>query len=225
MGVDYVWQNKGQYSDGMRKGVMAALAVFLLGCTVLAYGRVQVWQNSETLWNDVEAKFPKEPKAFNSRGNYYFDKGTELAEKQPEKAKSYFDKALKDYTQAIKVKPNNYMAFTNRGNIHKQNGNLDKALADYNKSIKIKPKHVQGLINRGNIKKNQGDVQGALADINKAIEIKPAYEAYYARGVIYRELKKYKKAIKDYDSALQLRPNDYSIYTNRGNVYFSMSKL
>lgn len=224
MGVNYVIQSKAKFSDTVRKGVLAGLAVFLLGCTVLAYGRVQVWQNSETLWNDVAAKYPNEPKAFNSRGNYYYDQGVLLTAKQPKKATEFFQKALADYSKAIKVKPNNYMAFTNRGNIHKQNGDLQKALADYNKSIKIKPNHVQGLINRGNIYQSQGKTAEALADINKSIKIKPTYEAYFARGVIYREQQKFQKALDDYKSALQLRPNDYSIYTNRGNVYFSMGK-
>lgn len=50
------------------------------------------------------------------------------------------DKALADLNAAIKLDPQFAMAFTNRGWLHVEKGDLDKALADFTAATKIAPK-------------------------------------------------------------------------------------
>ena len=50
------------------------------------------------------------------------------------------DKALTDLNAAIKLDPQFAMAFTNRGWLHIEKGDLDKALADFTAATKLAPK-------------------------------------------------------------------------------------
>jgi len=42
---------------------------------------------------------------------------------------------------------------------------------------------------------------------------------YYNRGIAYNELDQYQRAIKDYNEAIRLQPDDVDAYYNRGVVY------
>lgn len=44
------------------------------------------------------------------------------------------------------------------------------------------------------------------------------------RGVYFRLEKKYTKAIKDFNQAIALNPNEPMFYSNRGNIYFDLAK-
>ncbi len=44
--------------------------------------------------------------------------------------------------------------------------------------------------------------------------------AYYNRGIAYKNLKDYRRAIEDYDQALRLDPDYVKAYNNRGYAYY-----
>lgn len=52
---------------------------------------------------------------------------------------------------------------------------------------------------------------------NKAI-------VYINRGSAYAELKKYDKAIADYDKAVEFDPKNFNAYANRGDVYYALKR-
>ena len=66
--------------------------------------------------------------AYHNRGYSYF-------------RKVQFDRAIADYTQAIKLHPRFALAYNNRGLAYKQKGHRDKAIADYRKALQIDPSH------------------------------------------------------------------------------------
>ena len=43
--------------------------------------------------------------------------------------------------------------------------------------------------------------------------------AFVSRGIAYRKKKQYDLAIKDYDQAIRLNPNDSAAFNNRGIAY------
>jgi len=64
------------------------------------------------------------------------------------------------------------------------------------------------------------DPETALKYVNTAIEINPEYgRAYYTRGFIYGDLKKYQSAIDSFTEALGLDPNIQETYNGRGWAY------
>jgi tetratricopeptide (TPR) repeat protein len=57
----------------------------------------------------------------------------------PRRDKGGLEGALKDYDEAIRLKPDHADAFNNRGNVRRTKGDLDGALKDFNKAIRLKP--------------------------------------------------------------------------------------
>ncbi len=64
---------------------------------------------------------PGSPEAFFSRGLCYFNEGD-------------LDRAIADFTEAIRLKPDMAVAYFNRGHAYKENGDKDKAEQDYERA-------------------------------------------------------------------------------------------
>ena len=95
------------------------------------------------------------------------------------------DEALKDYSRAIELSPNNAAAYTNRGVAYRKEGKLDLAVKDYNKAIKLNPDDANAYSNRGNVYREKGEFNRAIDDTNTAIELNPnCAEAYNNRGAM-----------------------------------------
>jgi uncharacterized protein (TIGR02145 family) len=67
-----------------------------------------------------------------------------------------YDKVISDYTEAIRVNPNDVEAYCNRGNAYNEKGDCDKAIADYESALRIDPNH--------------SDAQEALDDLKRKKE-------------------------------------------------------
>ena len=72
----------------------------------------------------------------NNRAGAWWDKGD-------------FDRAIADYSAAVRLDPNNAVALTNRGVVWRDKGNIDRAIADYNEAIRVDPKYATAFIYRG----------------------------------------------------------------------------
>ena len=118
--------------------------------------------------------------------------------------------AIERYTQAIKLNPQMFRAYNNRGNAYRRKGDNDRAIADYDKAIELNPDYTRAYNNRGNAYRRKGDNDRAIADYDKAIELNPDYtRAYNNRGNAYRRKGDNDRAIADYDKAIELNP-DYT---------------
>ena len=131
-----------------------------------------------------------------------------------------YSKAIKHYSNAIKLNPQMITAYANRGSTYGDNGNLEKAIKDFNKAIELKPDFAGAYYNRGRTYRRNGNLEKAIKDFNKAIGLEPGFaEAYTNRGNAYIEKGDLEKAIKDYDKAIKLEPDDATAYYNRGRTY------
>ncbi len=127
--------------------------------------------------------------------------------------------AIKDYTAAIRLKPDFVMAHINRGITKVQLGQFAAAISDFNAAIRLKPNYAEAYNNRGTTKVQLGQFAAAISDFNAAIRLKPDYaDAYNNRGITNAQLGEDAAAIVDYDTAIQLQPDLADAYYNRGNV-------
>ena len=84
-----------------------------------------------------------------------------------------YDKAIKDYSHAIKLRPEFWIAFDGRGVAHANRLNFELAIKDYDQAIKLKPDAAVAYYHRGLAKFGLCDLDGADADIAKARELDP----------------------------------------------------
>jgi tetratricopeptide (TPR) repeat protein len=119
------------------------------------------------------------------------------------KLKQDYERALKDYSAAIRLDAKYADAFYNRCIIYNLKEDFDRALADCTQAVKLGPSPdamtSTGAQRLGNDRTNSD---------------------YYAqRGFAYLGKKDYGRAIADYDVAIGLNPNNAKAVNNRGLAY------
>src|ERR1039458_2727660 len=100
--------------------------------------------------------------------------------------KGDYDKAIADYSEVIRLKPDFSAAFNGRGNTYSRKGKSDEAIADFSAAIRLKPDYVFAFNNRCIAYKDNGEYDKALADCTEAIRLKPDdAEAFNNRGIAH----------------------------------------
>lgn len=121
------------------------------------------------------------------------------------KQRSEIHLAEKDFSEAVRLAPDNSIVFSQRGQLYKQIKKLDKALADMNRAIELFPAYFY-YERRAGIYAELKDYENALKDYTEAIRQKPETESYYQkRAEIYRELGKKDLAEADEEKRVELK--------------------
>ena len=82
------------------------------------------------------------------RGSSYVSKGM-YGEKADNNTvmHDYFDEAISDFSEALKLRPYSYEAYNGRGIAYYKNANYTEALADFNRAVKIAPDFIKAQKN------------------------------------------------------------------------------
>ncbi len=79
-------------------------------------------------------------------------------------AKGYYDRAIEDHTQALRLRPGLAEAYFGRGWAYERKGLRDKALADYSKAIDHNPDYTAARVTRGVLNLYGDQVDRAASD-------------------------------------------------------------
>jgi tetratricopeptide (TPR) repeat protein len=89
-----------------------------------------------------------------------------------------YDSAIAQFTEAIRLDPNNAVYYKNRGTVYNEKGDYDRAIADATEAIRLRPNdYAEPYLDRGVAYANKGNLTQARTDINKALQINPNYQA------------------------------------------------
>ena len=149
----------------------------------------------------------------------YFYRGVEYRERGD------LDRAIVDYSEAIRFDPKFALAYNNRGLALQDRGELDRAIADYDEAIRFDPKLALPYSNRGLALHQKGELDRALADYDAAIRLDPEFaQAYYNRGLAWQDKGDLDRALADYTQAIKLNPlpkspTHINVYVDRGVVW------
>ncbi|MGC9970205.1 MAG: tetratricopeptide repeat protein [Bryobacteraceae bacterium] len=134
-------------------------------------------------------------------------------------AKEDYDRAIRDFDQAIRGKPDLAAAFENRCKANLRKHDDARALPDCEQAIRLDPKAALPVYGRGMIRFNSGDYERATLDIEQAIRLDPKLAAAYSgRAALHIRRGQYDQAIQDYGQVLRLGP-DARGYYGRGWCY------
>ena len=132
-----------------------------------------------------------------------------------------YDKAIADYTEAIRLNPTDALAYITRGNAFWFNDEDDKAIADYTEAIRLDPKIASFYHSRGMVYYYKDEYDEAIADYTEAIRLDPKIASFYhSRGMAYYYEDEDDKAIADYTEAIRLDPKIASFYHSQGLAHY-----
>lgn len=80
-----------------------------------------------------------------------------------------FDKALADYDEALKIKPDFPLALNNRAWSYYKLGRPNDGVADVEKALELSPGSPYALDTRAHIRQAQGNAEAAFADYHQAM--------------------------------------------------------
>ena len=75
-----------------------------------------------------------------------------------------YSKAIADYTEAVRIKPNDDYAYRRRGSAYLAAHEYDKAIADYTEAIRINPNEAEFYRQRAQAYLGKHDTKKAAAD-------------------------------------------------------------
>ena len=107
------------------------------------------------------------------------------------------------------------VAYKNRGNFYRENGDSAAAMKDYLVLVEAKVKDPLIYSNVGNMYALMNNFDSSLQMYTMALDRDPnAYDVYINRGITYIKMLDNKNAIKDFKNALKQRPNDVASLIN-----------
>ena len=209
MGYHHLQQRKdptGKMWQFLAKGALGLYAFVFLAIT---FQRTKVWKDSKILWDNVLTQFPDSAWiAYINRATYFFNERD-------------YDKAIQDYSTAIRIQPRRSSFYYNRGLAYEQNKENEKALDDYSKAIQMKSDYQEAMSARANLYKKINP-ELAMQEFENALELDgDDYKAYINRGSFYRDEENYDKALEDFSKAAEIC-NCFEAYFNRAGVYQSL---
>ncbi len=133
--------------------------------------------------------------------------------------------AIKDLTETLKDRPNDYDCYNMRAIAYSELKKYDSSLSDFSKCIEIKPSH-EAFYNRGATYFLKNDFNTAIADFNKSINLNANDEkSIYKRALSYYNVSNYKEALNDFNKYLQIRKNEYKVYYERALTEIQLGLL
>jgi lipoprotein NlpI len=129
------------------------------------------------------------------------------------------DKAIADYSTAIKIAPVYGPAYLNRGNLLTKQHNPDAAIRDFTVALTLSPTYALAFNSRGAAYYLKHDLDDALKDFDAAINQDPAYgNAYWNRARVYLAKGDVDKGLADFTEALRYKPNDPDLHYEHGRA-------
>ena len=121
--------------------------------------------------------------------------------------------ALKDYSQAINIVPDDDRFYNQRAQVYYEQGKYDLADKDYLKMISLKEGDVMGYMGIGRNANAHKRYEDAIKQFDYVVKLEPNYSSAYSfRAESYIGLKKYNEAIDDVISALGIDRDRKAFY-------------
>jgi tetratricopeptide (TPR) repeat protein len=130
------------------------------------------------------------------------------------------NKAIANYTEAIKLDARYAFAYSRRASAWMKKHERQKAIADYSVAIALEPRNPSHFLSRGTVWSREGDHAPAIADFDEAIRLAPNdADAYIARATEWEKDYQLDQAIADYQKAIALDPRATLAYEGRGRIW------
>lgn len=152
------------------------------------------------------------------RDRFFLQGNNALSEKQ-------YDQAVQYYSRALAIDPDFERAYNNRGVAYIEDDHPYEAIRDYNMAVSLDSQYYEAIFNRAYAYEQVGRLEDALLDIRTVRRVFPdsAY-VYFYEGLLETRLRDYDQAIRSFEKALQMEPDNEEGKINLATLYFFQSK-
>src|SRR5438034_784299 len=186
---------------------LAVTAAVVLTFAFMTGSRNPVFANNIALWEDAVTKTPAKPRPHFNLGQAYQD-----AQRIPD--------AIREYQQALALKPDIYAAYSNLAAIYLDQRQLDKSEEMLLKVTSLSPTFTEGFINLAVLYIRRQEPDKALAAINRALELNPgSFAAHYNKGEVLTLRGDFKAALENYKESVHIRPDLDAFKLTLGSAY------
>lgn len=136
---------------------------------------------------------PNDPRFYNQRAVAY------------DRFKNDLDRAIEDYTSALKVNDRFLFGYINRGQSYMKKRMYKEALKDAKEAVRLENRVPAAVILTASAYRENEDYENALKYYNMALELIPNWDrAYSERAVVWKELGEDEKAAPDLAKAIEV---------------------
>jgi tetratricopeptide (TPR) repeat protein len=129
-------------------------------------------------------------------------------------------KAMAQYAEVLKLKPDEVSAHTNMGVLLAKEGQATEAIIHFVAALKINPDSSMAHYNLGMIFDKQGKLDEAVTHYSEALRIEPGHaEAHNNLGVVFARLGEMDKAVSQFSYALKVNPGNAEAHYNLGMAF------
>jgi tetratricopeptide (TPR) repeat protein len=146
------------------------------------------------------------------RGNDHYNKGA-------------LDKALKDYEECIRIRPDSSDAYRCRAGVYIRKKQYDAAFKDAQEAVRLDPNNAAAHNERAVCHGAKSDYKAALEDYNDAVRLNPKEAMFWAgRAWTFNNLKQHDKAALDASEAIKLSREFAFAYSERGLAHLNLKQ-
>lgn len=135
------------------------------------------------------------------------------------------DRAIREYSEALRVKPDFTQAHTNLGLALMEKGRVDEAVEHFSKSLRLNPSDEWAHYGMGLALAQRGKLDEAISEYRKAIRVDPhLFTAYYELGLTLLAQGKVNDAVSQFSSALRIQPDFGPAHASLGIIFEAQGK-
>lgn len=192
--------------------IYLSLILIIFGIYTYIYSRN--YRDPVTFYNLATETNPKSAVAYYCRGTVIMTNGNNL------------QGAIKDFDQALRLKPDYMHAYLNKGFCLEQLKDTTGAIDNYRYASHLEPLASEPYVDIGSLKASYGNLSGAILAYDTALGLNPLFaEGYNARGLLRQEIKDFSGAQDDFDKAISLKPKYAEAYLDRGALKYEMNEF
>jgi tetratricopeptide (TPR) repeat protein len=187
----------------------AAAALAALALAALASGtwiRNQTWRDNETLWRDVVAKSPRNPRGYSN-----------LASSLQEQER--YEESLAPFREALRLDLRHGAAWRGLGSSLTALGRLEEAVAAFREAIRLDGSNYQALGGLGTALTMLGRSAEGEAYLRRALGLFPDERLFNNLGRLLDQEGRTAEAIDSYAAALRLSPGYPPTHLNLGLLH------
>ncbi len=134
--------------------------------------------------------------------------------------------AIENFTQALKLDPNNAQINYYRGRAKMTVEAYQEAIEDFTQAIRLNPQYIDAYYQRGHVLYSLGDSQEAMKNYSQVISLNPNEAlAYFYLGFVRTTLGHMQGAISNYNQALKINPDLAEAYYHRGIILYRLGNI